>query len=142
MGIRKLLFALILVFITTGCSSGMEDEEQTIIVQKLVEDKVEYNHFREVTDIDLVAKVTNILEKTNWANTEVRMLHPADYIFHFEYIDEKIQSNSVIYALWISPNKDKIELVMQGEGKYVQLTKRKSAELFEIITGEKLSELK
>ena len=144
MGIRKLLFALILVlmFITTGCSSGMENEEQTIIVQKLVGDKDEYNHFREVTDIEQVGKVTNILDKTNWTNAEVSMVHPADYKFHFEYIDKKIQSDSVIYALWISPNKDKIELVMQGAGKYVQLNKSKSAELFEIVTGEKLSDLK
>ena len=144
MGIRKLLFALILVFmfITTGCSSGMENEEQTIIVQKLVGDKDEYNDFREVTDIEQVGKVTNILDKTNWTNAEVSMVHPADYKFHFEYIDKKIQSDSVIYALWISPNKDKIELVMQGAGKYVQLNKSKSAELFEIVTGEKLSDLK
>ena len=37
--------------------------------------------------------------------------------------------------------KDKVELVI-NTGKYVQLDTGKSAELFEILTGGKLSELK
>jgi hypothetical protein len=35
-----------------------------------------------------------------------------------------------------------VEIVIETESKYVQLDKNKSAELFEILTGRKLSELK
>lgn len=36
----------------------------------------------------------------------------------------------------------KVDMERPAEGKYAQLENNKSAELFEIITGEKLSELK
>ena len=38
--------------------------------------------------------------------------------------------------------KDKVELVIEAGSKYIQLDTGKSAELFEILTGGKLSELK
>lgn len=39
------------------------------------------------------------------------------------------------------PNKDKLEVV-RGNDEYAQLTKENSAILFEIITGDKIGELK
>jgi hypothetical protein len=48
----------------------------------------------------------------------------------------------LLYELWISPNNEQVELVIDIESKYVQLNKNKSAELFEILTGKKLSDVK
>lgn len=42
----------------------------------------------------------------------------------------------------ISPEKDKVELVIDAESNYAQLNKKKSAELLEILTNEKFSDLK
>ena len=144
MKIQNLLFALVLafVFVAASCSSDTENEEKTIVVEKRVENEEKYRYLREVTDIKQVSKAINILEKANWTNAEVSMAYPSHYKFRFDYVKKKTQSDSVVYALWVSPNKDKIELVMQGEGKYIQLNKGKSAELFEIVTVEKLSDLK
>jgi hypothetical protein len=137
---QKSLLALVLVIvlITTGCSNGSEKKEQKTMVQVRVGDKDKFDNLRKVTDSKLVSKTFEILDKTHWKNAEVSMTHPAIYKFRFENINNKIKSDVVIYSLWISPHKDKIELVMEGKGKYVQLDKSKSAELFKIITGEKL----
>ena len=68
------------------------------------------------------------------------MARPADYRFGFRFKNPDIEAKAVLYELWISPNKDKVELVIDAESKYAQLDKNKSALLFEILTGEKLSE--
>lgn len=70
-----------------------------------------------------------ILKKTTWKNAEVSMISDSHYSFYF------VENNTEVYELWISPLKDKFELVMQG---YAQLTKETSAQLFEIITDKKL----
>lgn len=63
----------------------------------------------------------------------------ASYPHYKFYLKENEESGSkkLIYDLWISPDKDKVELIIEGESKYAQLTNSKSAELFEKITGEK-----
>ncbi|WP_374723914.1 hypothetical protein [Calidifontibacillus erzurumensis] len=83
-----------------------------------------------------------ILKDIDWENSVVNMAHPADYRFAFQFKNPEIKSKTVLYELWISPRKKKIELVIDTENKYAQIDKKKSAALFEILTGEKLSEPK
>ena len=61
------------------------------------------------------------------------------YRFSFQFKNPKIEAKAVLYQMWISPNKDKVE-VMMGDNQYAQLTIENAATLFEIITGETLSE--
>ena len=86
-------------------------------------------------------KVKDILDSISWGNTKISMAHPPDYKFYLEDTSEEQNSNGLIYDLWISPNKDKVKLVIEAESKYVQLNKEKSTELFEIITGKKLDDV-
>lgn len=132
-------FAIISIFIV-GCSKV--NEEQYIKVQKRIGVEYKYEDFREITDSEQVQKVNDIIKDINWRNADVDMERPADYRFIFQFKNPDIDAKAVTYELWISPNKDKVELVIDAEGKYTQLDKRKSADLFEILTGEKLSDLK
>ena len=84
----------------------------------------------------------DILNNIDWENAEVEITQPADYSFIFQYKNPKIEAKAVSYLLWASPNKDKVGLINKAGSKYVQLDADKSAELFEILTGRKLSELK
>ncbi|MET1032075.1 hypothetical protein [Domibacillus tundrae] len=59
--------------------------------------------------------------------------------FHFKDGNDENKSNGLVYALWISPNTDKVDLVTEGESKYVQLNKEKSAKLFDSLIGKELS---
>jgi hypothetical protein len=125
-----------------GCSNDIEDRERSIEVQKCIGDENNYEDFKEITNNEQVKIVIEILDDIDWKNAQVSMVRPADYSFGFQYKNPKIEAKAVLYELWISPNKDQVELVIDAEGKYAQLDKNKSAIIFEIITGEKLSELK
>ncbi|MBK3493819.1 hypothetical protein JFL43_02880 [Viridibacillus sp. YIM B01967] len=143
MRIRNLFFVFIAIFlfIVTGCSNRIENVEQRIEVQERVGDENKYEDFKVVTDNIQVQKVKKILKDTDWENAKVDMAHPPDYEFIFQYKNPNIQAKAVVYNLWISPNNDKVEIA-RGGNQYAQLTKENSAILFEIITGNKLSELK
>ncbi|WIY62255.1 hypothetical protein [Bacillus arachidis] len=131
-----LLFALILL-VMTGCSIGIENEKQNIKVQQCIGNENNYEDFNEITNNGQVRKVRKIFDKANWENVKVDMTRPADYRFTFQFKNPAIEAKAVLYELWISPNKDKVEVVRGGR-EYVQLSKEDSASLFEILIGEKL----
>lgn len=126
-----------------GCSNDIENTEQSLIVQKRIGDENNYEDFREITDNEQVQKLKEILKDANWINAKPEMAYPPDYKFAFRFKNPNIEAKAALYELWISPNKDKVELLIEGSGEnnYVQLDKIKSAELFEIVTEEKLTDL-
>ncbi|MGG0822262.1 hypothetical protein ABE099_05240 [Paenibacillus turicensis] len=132
----------ILSILITGCSNPIGNEEQNIIVKKHIVEENKYKDFKEISDSKQVQQVIEIINDIHWENAKMDMERPADYRFYFRFKNPNIEAKTVLYELWISPNKDKVDLVIDAEGKYAQLENNKSAELFEIITGEKLSELK
>ena len=65
------------------------------------------------------------------------MKSPPEYKFYL--VDSKDIINSQVYGLWVSPNRDKIELVIDSEGKYIQLNEENSENLSKIIIGTSLN---
>ncbi len=139
----KLILVLVtmFLFIVTGCVNGITNEEQRIVVQKRVGEENKYEDFKEVNDKVIVQKVKKIVEDVDWENAKVSMERPADYRFAFQYKNSSIEAKAVLYELWISPNNDKVELVINAQSKYVQLNEKDSAVLFGIVTGGKLSDV-
>ena len=121
-----------------GCSNDLQNTEQSIVVEKRIGDENNYEDFREVTDNEQVQKLLEILKDANWIDAEMEMNSHPDYRFAFRFKNPNIEAKAVLYELWITPNNDKVELI--GANQYVKLDKGKSAELFEIVTGEKLTD--
>ena len=119
----------------TGCSNEANSLGNKIIVQKRVGEEDQYELFKEITDNDVVKKAAELLEDVLWKNGVVLMTQPPHYKSQFEGDDQSIGSN---YDLWISPNKDQVELVIEEQEKYIQLNKNQSAELFEFVTESQL----
>ncbi|RWS45117.1 hypothetical protein EKA14_04950 [Bacillus mycoides] len=140
MRIRKLtvVFIAICIFIVTGCSKILGNEDQKIEVQKRVDDD-KYEDLKIVTDNNQVLQVKNILNDIHFENQKAEMSRSADYHFVFQFKNPKIEAKAVLYQIWISPNKDKVE-IMAGDNRYAQLTEKNAAVLVEIITDEKLFE--
>ncbi|WP_002146773.1 hypothetical protein [Bacillus cereus] len=141
MRIRNLYLVCIAIclFIVTGCLNKIGNEEQVIKVQKRVGDDKKYEDLKVVTDNNQVLQVKKILNDTHFKNEKAEMSRLPDYRFSFQFKNPKIEAKAVLYQMWISPNKDKVE-VMMGDNQYAQLTIENAATLFEIITGETLSE--
>ncbi|MDM5248126.1 MULTISPECIES: hypothetical protein [unclassified Lysinibacillus] len=134
-------FIGIMLILITGCSD-IRNEEQKIEVQKRIGDESNYEDFKEITDNEQVQKVQEIVDDIDWENAKVDRARPADYRFVFQFKNPEIEAKAVLYELWISPNKDKVELAIDAENKHSQLDEKKSEELFAILTGEKLADLK
>ncbi|WML58667.1 hypothetical protein [Neobacillus sp. PS2-9] len=131
-----IVFIGIISLFTAGYFDGMKNEEQYIEVKKRVGDENNYEAFKKITTNNQVQKVKDTLEDSDWKNAKVSMVRPPDYRFVFQFKNPEIEAKAVLYELWISPQKDQVELVIDAESKYVQLDKNKSAELIEILTGK------
>ena len=142
MKFARILFVLVtmILFGMTGCSSETEHDGLNVEVQKRIGNENKYEDFKEINDNKQVQKVKVILDEADWKNAEVDMVRPADYTFGFQFKNPKTEAKAVLYKIWISPNKDKVEVV-KGDNEYVQLNEENSAVIFEILTGEKLSDL-
>ncbi|MGP1908441.1 hypothetical protein ACTSEZ_09715 [Metabacillus sp. JX24] len=134
---KLLLFLMAVIpLFAAGCSNGTAAE--SIEVLQRIGDENKYDDFNVITDNEKVKKAEEIVDDADWENVKVDMARPADFQFSFPNPEAKV----ALFELWISPNKDKVELAIDAESKYIQLDKNKSAELFEILTGEQLSEQK
>lgn len=129
------LFSLISL-ILIGCSK----DEQYIKVQQRIGEENTYEDFKEITNSKQVQEVKDIINNINWVNAQVEMTHPADYRFIFEFKDPNNEAKAVTYNLWISPNKEQVELVIDGESKYCQLDVKTSAKLVQILVEKELTE--
>ncbi|PGZ85351.1 hypothetical protein COE53_23125 [Bacillus sp. AFS029533] len=136
-----ILLVIISTFIT-GCSNLKGNEEQNIIVQKRIADVNNYEDFKVITINEKVQKVRAILDNINWEHAKVDMVAPADYRFIFQFKNPEINGKAVLYELWNIPDKDKIELAISAESKFVQLDKNSSAKLYKILIGGKLDDQK
>ncbi|MGN4447596.1 hypothetical protein ACTFOB_22200 [Bacillus cereus group sp. MYBK79-1] len=134
----SLVFIGICILIITGCSNVVGNEGQRIEVQKNIGDN-EYKDFKVVTDNNEVMQVKKILNDTSFENKKVEMSRPPDYHFIFQFKNPKIEAKAVLYQIWVSPNKDKVEII-SGDNRYAQLEEKNAATLFQIVTGEKLAE--
>lgn len=121
-----------ILLVSSGCVNEMIG--QKITVQKRTGEENTFEDFKEVTQRKQVTQAIDIVKNANWENVKVEMESYADYQFQFPFknsSEDKIAS----YLLWISPNGENLEIVTDSD-RYVKLTKRDSADLYEILTGE------
>lgn len=142
MFLKNFKYLIALIGVISSFLVGCSNEDQYIKVQKRIGDQNEYEDFKEITDNEQIQKVKDILNDIDWEKSKVNMTRPADFRFIFQYKNPEIEAKAALYELWISRNKDKVTLLIDAEMKYIQLDTGKSAELFELISGEKLSVLK
>lgn len=90
-----------------------------------------YKTIKVLDSKDELKSVEKILENADWEeNIEVSMALPPEYRFSL---------NSSNYAIWVTPNGDRLEIVIEGEEKYINLREKESDALFELITENKLN---
>ncbi|EMN7727675.1 MULTISPECIES: hypothetical protein [Bacillus] len=133
-----LVFSVICLFVVTSCSNNIGNHDQTIEVQKHAGDN-HYEDLKVITDKNKVLQVKKILNDTNFENKKVEMSRSADYQFVFQFKNPKIEAKAVVYQMWISPNKDKVEIKAE-DNQYAQLAEKDTAAFMKIVTGEKLAE--
>jgi len=142
---KKRLFLLFCIGISlVGCNQEetikTQKEEQAETTQtELIEEKpftVEerqsegYKIIKEVVKFDEIVTVVDIFKNAEWEeNIKVNMALPPEYRFSL---------GSINYAIWVTPNRDRLEIIAEGQSKYIKLPIKDSEILYKIITGKEL----
>lgn len=89
-----------------------------------------YIDLKEVVKSDEIRTVVEILENAEWQEgIKVKMGLPPEYRFSL---------GSINYAIWVTPTKDRLEIIAEGQSKYIKLPIKDSEILYKIITGKEL----
>ena len=89
-----------------------------------------YKIIKEVVKSDEIETVIEIIEDADWEeNIEVEMAFPPEYRFSL---------GSINYAIWVTPYRDRLEIIAEGQAKYIKLPIKDSEILYKIITGKEL----
>ncbi|WP_339250320.1 hypothetical protein NSQ43_11490 [Sporosarcina sp. FSL W8-0480] len=89
-----------------------------------------YKSIKEVVKSHEIETVVEIIENAGWEeNIEVEMAFPPEYRFSL---------GSINYAIWVTPNRDRLEIIAEGQAKYIKMPIKDSEILFKIITGKGL----
>ncbi|MFC5465485.1 hypothetical protein [Lederbergia graminis] len=124
---------IIITLFMVACSY----QEQEIKVFQRIGSENKYEVMKVITDKEQVQTVRKMIDNINWEIVKFQMERPPDYKFAFQPTNAEVDVKTIQYQLWISPNKDKVGL--HGGSRYYQLNKENSAIIFEILTGEKIS---
>lgn len=133
---KKILIVLASIFmlIFVGCSNGIKDEGNKIVVEKRVGEEDKYELYLEITGDEEVKKIKDILANIKWEEGAVNTVLPPEYKFYFEKDDGKTSHR--VYSLWINGDADTSLLVLDSESKFVQNDKKVTKELFNLIIKE------
>ncbi|WP_404458928.1 hypothetical protein [Sutcliffiella horikoshii] len=89
-----------------------------------------YKITKEVVKSNEIETVVEIIENAKWEeNIKVEMALPPEYRFSL---------GSINYAIWVTPNKERLEIIAEGQAKYIKLPIKDSEILYKIITGKEL----
>lgn len=90
----------------------------------------EYESIKELVEPNEIKTVTKIISTAEWEERiRVSMAHPPDYRFNL---------GSINYAIWVTPNKDRLEMIAEGQSKYIKLPIKESETLYKIIAEKDL----
>jgi hypothetical protein len=92
---------------------------------------VGYKELRVIDDVQQLKQLEDILNRLIWEKAKVEMSFPP----HLRFISE-----GSFFAIWVTPKKDRIEIILEGEGLYQMLSTEDSNLIFQLLTEKKLSD--
>lgn len=122
-----LFITFMAVFLMNGCNDQPTIKwEEKLIIEKLTKTEGQYEKINEITDKKEIKKVLTFFKKAEWISASDKSTYP------------KIKMNDY-YGLWVmSDNALKVRIGSLNQNTV--LSKKDSNELYQLITGEKLSE--
>ena len=124
------LFVLVFVLVGYNMITHVKKpiDFKNLVIEKQIGTKDSYKKTKKISDQDTIEAFYDILVRANWENAKVSMEHPPTY---------RINN---LYDIWITPQQNQLEIVINGKNKYTKLTKKDSKLLFEMMVNKKLGE--
>lgn len=124
------LFVLVCVLVGYNMITDVKKpiDFKNLVIEKQIGTKGSYKKTKKITDQDTIEAFYDILVRANWENAKVSMEHPPSY---------RINN---LYDIWITPQHNQLEIIINGKNKYTKLTKKDSKLLFEMMVNKKWGE--
>ncbi|TCM91045.1 hypothetical protein EV294_109122 [Paenibacillus sp. BK033] len=135
---KKLLFA-VLLFVTMNLAACQDKEvtevpaEPDLILHLSKSEGKDYTLYKKIEDKETVTMVMDLLSQTDWENAEVSMSRQPDYKIRTINKDPTVSYEQATYAIWLSPKKDRLEAVIEGQSKYGKMTRENTVKLLPIL---------
>jgi hypothetical protein len=142
---KAFFMCLSISLLLISCSSHSDNEVKKngdvipVHEQKLIlhiskpEGQNNYTVYKKIEDVETVNTVLDVLKHVSWKNAKVSMSREPDYKINTINIDPTVSYEPVTYAVWLSPMKDLLEVIIEGQSKYGKLTLQDSTTLLTII---------
>lgn len=91
-----------------------------------------YTVYKKIEDNETVETVLDILLNVPLENAKVLMPQP-DYKIRTVNIDPAVSYEPLTYAVWLSPNKDILEVIIEGQNKYGRVVKDDVIKILSIL---------
>lgn len=82
-----------------------------------------YKVYKKIEDNETVEMVLDILLNVPWENAKVLKSRQPDYKILTVNIDPTVSYEPSTYAVWLSPNKDILEVSIEGRSKHGKVAK-------------------
>lgn len=92
-----------------------------------------YTVYKKIEDNETVKTVLDILLNVPWENAKVLMSRQPDYKIRTVNIDQVVSYEPATYAVWLSPNKDILEVIIEGQSKYGKVAKDDVIKILSIL---------
>ncbi|WP_339147182.1 hypothetical protein [Sutcliffiella sp. BMC8] len=102
-------------------------EENTINVEENT--SAGYRKLKVVEDSAELRQIEDILSSVEWERAEVEMSVPP----HIRFI-----TDAGFFSIWVTANKNRIEIRVEGESMYKKLKEEESTLLFKLVTDKEL----
>lgn len=141
---RKLVIAalalLCMMTIAAACNQKSEvpEHEQSSLnlqISKSEPDGRSYTVYKKILDNDTVTTVLDILSNASWEKgaVSVSMSRQQDYKIQTINLDPAVSYEPVRYDIWLSPQKDQLEVVIDKQSKYGKVSKKDTKKLLSIL---------
>jgi hypothetical protein len=92
-----------------------------------------YTVYKKVEDQETVKIMLDILFNVSWENAKVSMSRQPDYKIVTVNTDPTVSYETFTFAAWLSPQKDILEVIMEGQSKYGKVTEEDTKKLLSIL---------
>lgn len=127
-----MLCATFTTMLLAGCQTTHEPIEQRINIETYTA-----HAYEKTTNTTKAKEAIMLLHNIDWQNARIGKARPADYKIQFS--NSLTAAKTPVYELWLSPRKDKIEIIVPSTNQYAQLDRKTSKQLFKTIMQHDLA---
>ncbi|MUT66992.1 hypothetical protein [Paenibacillus sp. NEAU-GSW1] len=125
-------FLLFLMIILVSCDQN-KPAKQNLNLHISKSDGQGFSIYKKIEDNETVNKIMDILQDVSWENAIVSMSRQPDYKILTVNTDPTVSYEPVTYAFWLTPNKDSLEVIIEGQSQYGKVSRGNSKVLLSIL---------